>query len=197
MLSLSNLRLLPLSILLVVGLSSSVLAQEKAKLKKATVTEKTTDDEEEEESKGLEIGKLLPLNKPNLRVKIPGFDKGELASMVEAEKLTRIDDTNLRLEEATIQLIPQALLIKLRTALYNTEGSVLSSNETTTLSSKEFTMTGAAMDFDTASGKGQMKGPVKMIIHNVKDMSGPEKKPTATTKTTVPARTATKEIPAK
>ena len=50
--------------------------------------------EEEEEEKGLQIGKLLPLNKPNLRVKIPGFDNGELKSMVEAEKLTRIDDTN-------------------------------------------------------------------------------------------------------
>ena len=94
---------------------------------------------EAEESKGLDIGKLLPLNKPNLRVKIPGYDKGELASVVEAEKLTRIDDANLKLEDATIQLIPQALLIRLRTALYNIDAAILSSNETTTVSSKEFT----------------------------------------------------------
>ena len=37
-------------------------------------------EEEETVGKGLEIGKLLPLNKPNLRVKIPGFDKGKLAT---------------------------------------------------------------------------------------------------------------------
>ena len=165
-------------------------AQEKTEGKKATAEEQTATEEEEEESTGLEIGKLLPLNKPNLRVKIPGFKDGQLESMVEAEKLTRIDEDNLRLEEATIQLIPQSLLIKLRTALYSTEGAILSSNEKTTISSKEFTMTGAAMDFDTASGKGRMTGPVRMIIHNVEAMDGPDKK-------SAPARTATKEKPAK
>ncbi len=127
---------------------------------------------EEEQSKGLQVGKLLPLNKPNLRVKIPGFDKGELATMVEAETLTRIDEVNLRLEDATIQLVPQELTIKLRTALYNTDRAILSSNETTTVSSKEFTITGATMDFDTRTGKGRMVGPTRMLIHNVSAMTG-------------------------
>ncbi|MGI9239688.1 MAG: hypothetical protein ACR2RV_02740 [Verrucomicrobiales bacterium] len=134
--------------------------------------------EGEEVGKGLEIGKLLPLNKPNLQVKIPGFEKGELASMVEAEKLTRIDDVNLRLEDATIELVQQELLIRLRNALYNTKGAILSSNETTTVSSKQFTMTGDTMDFDTKTGKGRMTaredgtGIVRMIIHNVDAMDG-------------------------
>ena len=126
--------------------------------------------EEKEEKKGLQIGKLLPLNKPNLRVKIPAFDEGKLTSMVEAEKLTRIDDVNLSLEDAIIQLISQQLMIRLRTALYNTEGAILSSNQQTTISTKEFTMTGATLDFDTRSGKGRMAGPVRMIIHNLGGM---------------------------
>ena len=96
--------------------------------------------------------------------------------MVEAEKLTRIDESNLRLEDATIQLVQQSLMIRLRTALYNTDGAVLSSNQSTTVSSKEFTMTGATMDFDTSTGKGRMGGPVRMIIHNVDSMSGPKGK---------------------
>ena len=133
-------------------------------------------DEDEEEGKGLEIGKLLPLNKPNLMVKIPGFDdKGELTTMVEAETLTRVDDVNLKLENSTIQLVPQGLTIKLRTAFYNTEGAILSSNQTTTVSSKEFTITGATMDFDTKTGKGRMIGPTRMLIHNVSAMGGEEK----------------------
>ncbi len=135
-------------------------------------------EREREEGKGLEIGRLLPLNKPNLQVKIPGFDKGVLASMIEAEKLTRIDDVNIRLEDATIQLVRQELLIKLRNALYNTEGAILSSSETTTVSSKQFTMTGDTMDFDTKTGKGRMTarpdgtGMVRMIIHNIDAMDG-------------------------
>lgn len=138
-------------------------------------------EREREESKGLEIGKLLPLNKPNLQVKIPGFDKGELASMIEAEKLTRIDDVNLKLEDATIELVQQELLIRLREALYNTEDAILSSNETTTVSSKQFTMTGDTMDFDTKTGKGRMTarrdgtGMVRMIIHNIDSMGGKPK----------------------
>ena len=130
--------------------------------------------EEAVQSKGLQIGKLLPLNKPNLQVKIPGYDKGKLATMVEAATLTRIDDVNLRLEDATIKLVPQELTIKLRSALYNTEGAILSSNETTTVSSKEFTITGATMDFDTKTGRGRMVGPTRMLIHNVSAM-GAEK----------------------
>lgn len=138
-------------------------------------------DGEKKEGKGLEIGKLLPLNKPNLQVKIPGFDKGVLASMIEAEKLTRIDDVNLRLEDATIELVQQELLIRLRDAIYNTEGAILSSNESTTVSSKQFTMTGDTMDFNTKTGKGRMTarpdgtGMVRMIIHNIDGMDGKKK----------------------
>jgi hypothetical protein len=156
---------------------------------------------EEEEGKGLQIGKLLPLNKPNLRVKIPGFDEGGgLASMIEAEKLTRIDDSNLKLEDATIQLLPQELTIKLRSALYNTDAAILSSNQKTTVSSKQFTMTGDTMDFDTRTGKGRMTarpdgtGIVRMIIHNVDDMGGGSKKTTTATATT---KTKTEEVPKK
>ena len=165
------------------GLFFSAQAQEKAApgKEKGTKAAATTRDgeanpeEQEEEEQGLQIGKLLPLNKPNLRVKIPSFDKGELASMVEAEKLTRIDDVNLKLEDATIQMIPQELTIKLRSALYNTDAAILSSNAQTTFSSKEFTMTGESMDFDTRTGKGRMEGKTRMIIHNVSAMSGSKK----------------------
>lgn len=153
------------------------------------------EERERGEGKGLEIGKLLPLNKPNLQVKIPGFDKGELASMVEAEKLTRIDQVNLRLEDATIELVQQELLIRLREALYNTEDAILSSNQTTTVSSKQFTMTGDTMDFDTKTGKGRMTaradgtGMVRMIIHNI-DAMGDKKKPLE------PAAVGDAELPA-
>jgi hypothetical protein len=194
---LSSLKLSPI-ILAFAILALPLYAQDKGGEKRAKKSAAATDKrraaasargEEEKADKGLQIGKLLPLNKPNLRVKIPSFDKGELASMVEAEKLTRIDESNLRLEDATIQLVQQSLMIRLRTALYNTDGAILSSNQSTTVSSKEFTMTGATMDFDTSTGKGRMGGPVRMIIHNVDSMSGPKGKPEAKA---VPASAAAK-----
>ncbi|MFT5856095.1 MAG: hypothetical protein ACI8XO_003348, partial [Verrucomicrobiales bacterium] len=160
------------------GLGVLALLPLHAQDKKSTSTEKSTkaaDGEEEKEGKGLQINKLLPLNKPNLRVRIPGFDGGKLSTMIEAATLTRIDDANLRLEDATIQMVPQELTIKLRSALYNTEVAVLSSNESTTISSKQFTMVGDSMDFDTKTGKGQMIGKTRMLIHNVDAMSGGNK----------------------
>ena len=176
-------------------------AQDKKSSSKIVIKEVGKDEDDKEEGKGLDIGKLLPLNKPNLKVKIPGFDKGELASMVEAEKLTRIDDVNLEMEDAIIQMIPQELTIKLRSGLYNTEGAILSSNDKSTISSKDFTITGDTLDFDTKTGKGRMTakqgGRIRMLIHNVSMMGGgkegAEKKGDASGEKKV-KRTATKSI---
>jgi hypothetical protein len=199
MMHLSSAKLL-LLVLALAGLSlpmhaQTTTAEDSGKKKPVAGEQKkgaAAEEAEKPADQGLQLGKLLPLNKPNLRVKIPGFEKGQLASMVEAEKLTRIDDANLRLEDATIKLVPQALLIRLRTALYNTEGAVLSSSDTTTVSSKEFTMTGESMDFDTRTGKGRMVGKTRMIIHNVDSMGG-QKQPTEGDATTNKPLTDTRE----
>lgn len=163
------------------------------KVDAAPATEKKADvaeGEEEEESKGLQIDKLLPLNQPNLRVKIPGFDKGTLSTMIEAAKLTRVDESNLKLEDALIQMVKEDVTIKLRSALYNTDVAVLSSNEKTTVSSPQFTIIGQTMDYDTKTGKGQMIGPNRTLIHNVGAMEGEKTKANEKAK---PAATTTKE----
>ena len=38
----------------------------------------------------------MPLNKPNLRVKIPQFKNGEIDCVIKADEMTRVDDENVK-----------------------------------------------------------------------------------------------------
>ena len=44
----------------------------------------------------------MPLNKPNLRVKIPQFKNGEIDCVIKADEMTRVDDENVKIENMEI-----------------------------------------------------------------------------------------------
>ena len=49
------------------------------------------------ENQGLKASRFMPLNKPNLRVKIPQFKNGELDCVIKADEMTRVDDENVKI----------------------------------------------------------------------------------------------------
>ena len=58
------------------------------------------------ESQGLKASRFMPLNKPNLRVKIPQFKNGELDCVIKADEMTRVDDENVKIFRKIAAKIP-------------------------------------------------------------------------------------------
>ena len=50
------------------------------------------------ENQGLKASRFMPLNKPNLRVKIPQFKNGKIDCVIKADEMTRVDDENVKIE---------------------------------------------------------------------------------------------------
>ena len=55
-------------------------------------------DDESFDDQGLKASKFMPLNKPNLRVKIPQFKNGKLDCLIKADEMIRIDEENVRIQ---------------------------------------------------------------------------------------------------
>ncbi len=129
------------------------------------------------------FGRQVPAQRPNLGIYIPSFSEGKKSSLVEAEVLTRIDDSRLQAEDMTIQLFGAAtkddVTVKMPSATYNMSNQILRSNERSKVSRADFDLEGDALIFDTTSSQGRMSGNVRMTIHDVSTLM---KKPEPATK---------------
>ena len=67
-------------------------------------------NDESFDDQGLKASKFMPLNKPNLRVKIPQFKNGKLDCLIKADEMIRIDEENVRIQNMNIDFFLNRVL---------------------------------------------------------------------------------------
>lgn len=137
--------------------------------------------EKVKEAQGLgSFGKVLPMGKKNLDVKIPSFKEGKPDSFVRAGSMTRLDDNQMDMEQTDIRLYGETregdLRVQLPTAIYDMSTQIMTSDTRSRISRADFQLEGDTLVFDTRSRQGKMTGHIHMIIYDAETLS---KKPDA------------------
>ena len=122
------------------------------------------------EDEGLKVSKFMPLNKPNIRVKIPQFKNGQLDCVIRAAEMTRVDEESVKIKNMEIDFFEdntKQMRVVFQNAKYNFSDNTLDSNdETQVIRPNYFTLMGDSMEFDLDKKQGRMTGKVRMIIKN-------------------------------
>ena len=133
-------------------------------------------DDESFDDQGLKASKFMPLNKPNLRVKIPQFKNGKLDCLIKADEMIRIDKENVRIQNMNIDFFQSGnkeMQVTFKKAKYNfIDNKINSNDETLVIRPNYFTLTGESLEFDVDKKQGRMVGKVKMVLSNSKGLSG-------------------------
>lgn len=121
------------------------------------------------------MGSLIPEGMKNRKVRIPGFEDGRATSLITADVMTRVDPQHLFAEGMTIKIFgadpKEDVRVDLKTATYQMESKVLSSQERSRVSRSDFQLEGDTMVFDTTTSQGKMVGRVQMIIYDTNQFS--------------------------
>lgn len=125
----------------------------------------------QETGRGLgSFGKLLPLGQKNRDVKIPSFRDGNPSSFIRAATMTRLDDEKMEMERLDIRMYGETeerdMRIMLPTAIYHMVAEVISSEDRSRISRKDFDLQGDTLIFDTHTQQGKMTGNIHMVIHD-------------------------------
>ena len=133
-----------------------------------------------QEDEGLKVSKFMPLNKPNIRVKIPQFKNGQLDCVIRAEEMTRVDEESVKIKNMEIDFFEDStkqMSVVFLNAKYNFLNNTLDSNDKTqVIRPNYFTLMGDSMEFDVDKKQGRMTGKVRMVIKNSVEITGKEKK---------------------
>jgi hypothetical protein len=157
----------------------------------------------QEASQGLgSFGKMLPLGQKNRDVKIPSFRDGNPSSFIRAATMTRLDDEKMEMERLDIRMFGETedkdLRIMMPTATYQMVTEVLSSEDRSRVSRKDFDLQGDTLIFDTRSQQGKMTGHIHMVIHDADAFrQQPDKAAASGEKTTAPTTTPEKPKPSR
>jgi hypothetical protein len=123
------------------------------------------------------FGRQIPAQRPNRGIYIPTFTAGQPSSIIEADVITRIDDSRLLAESMTIHLYgdqpAEHVTVKMPSATYNMTNQILRSSERSKVSRADFDLEGDALIFDTTSSQGRMTGNVRMTIHDAGSLLKP------------------------
>jgi hypothetical protein len=116
------------------------------------------------------FGRQIPAMRPNRGIWIPSFANGVRSSLVEADVMTRLDDSRLEAENMTINLFgaeaKDDVEISLPRAIYHMTHQILRSDERSKVSRADFDLEGDSLIFDTTTSQGRMTGNVRMTIHD-------------------------------
>jgi hypothetical protein len=140
------------------------------------------------------FGQMIPMGTRNKKVRIPSFEQGKQTSLITADAMTRVSDTELLAEEMEIQNFAEDpkenLLVKLHTATYDLQKKTLSSNQRSRVERADFSIEGDSMVYDTTNSTGRMVGRVVMIIKDAAALNGNSKTPAKKATTTTPTSSA-------
>ncbi len=131
-------------------------------------------------AKGIkEIPIPLPEGEPATDLKIPETDlTGKLLSEIMARWAVRIDNEHLQMKEMKMDLNhpdgKEDFHIFLPTSIFNLKTRIITSDETATIRTQDFELTGEGMAFNTVDRTGRLIGKVRMLVHNLKQVAGQE-----------------------
>jgi lipopolysaccharide export system protein LptA len=144
------------------------------------------------------MGSMIPEGMRNLKARIPGFQSGRQSSLITAEAITRQKDQTLFAEKMVIHMYAvkpeENVRVDMRSATYDLQSQVLTSQERSRVSRKDFQIEGDSMVFDTTTSQGKMVGRVQMIIYDASNLAQPtSENPTSET---APLKPAASPLPA-
>lgn len=136
----------------------------------------------------------LPIGQQAAGIKIPQFNlSGQILSQLMAGNIQRVDEEFLRIKELKLDLFDDGgkseFVINLPASLFSVKTRILTSEQAVFIKHRDFDLTGSKLEFNTATRKGRLFGPVTMKIRDIERFS--EKKPDAEPKPEAPTPTPT------
>lgn len=124
----------------------------------------------------------IPKGQPQKGVKVPLYNaNGKLKMNFEIGIGTYIDEEHVKLEKLRVETFredgSQELDMDLPDAVYNKKTKIISSETKVVIKRSDFEITGNTMAFNIETREGTLGGGVKMIITDMGQTSGTEKKP--------------------
>lgn len=120
------------------------------------------------------FGQLLPMGQKIRDVQIPSFRGGVPSSLIRAKSMTKMDEERMAMEHMDIRLYGKSedadVRVQLVTADYDMTAQVLTSEQRSLVSRRDFQLEGDAMIFDTNTQQGKMVGNVRMTIFDSSSM---------------------------
>ena len=121
-------------------------------------------------NRGLKASQFMPINKPNIRIKIPQFKDGKLDCVISAEMMTRITEDDVNLKGMNIDFYDNSnkeMGVYFKSATYSLISNKIKSQKLTQVSRPNyFTLTGEYIEFDVDKRQGRMIGKVRMVLHD-------------------------------
>jgi hypothetical protein len=119
----------------------------------------------------------LPIGQASTGIKIPQFNlAGQVLSQLLAGKVTRVDDEFLKIQELKLDFFDDGgkneFRIDMPASLFSTKTRVITSEDPVFIHHRDFDLTGAKLEFNTATRKGRLLGPVTMKIRDLDRVSG-------------------------
>src|SRR5262249_12866215 len=114
----------------------------------------------------------LPVGQKSRGIKIPQFNlAGQVLSQLLAGQVHRVDDENLKIQELKLDFFDDSgqneFRIDMPASLFNTKTRIITSEEPVFIHHRDFDLTGAKLEFNTATRKGRLLGPVTMIVRDL------------------------------
>ncbi len=124
----------------------------------------------------------LPVGDSGKVLTIPEYSgTAQLLSQIMAMKATRISNELVQMQEMKMDLYhpdgKEDFHIILPTSVFNLETHIIHSEEPVTVQTQDFELTGDKMEFNTVDRTGQLLGHVHMVVHNLKQVVGPQQPP--------------------
>ncbi len=119
---------------------------------------------------------MIP-GRPAENIRIPDMDvTGKVLSLLMAAKATRLDDDHLKMEKLEMDFNKpdgkEDFHVVMPASVLNLKTHLITSEDPVTVKTQDFELTGEKMEFNTVEREGRLVGNVRMVIHNMKGLSG-------------------------
>lgn len=128
------------------------------------------------------LGRMVPAGFVNKGVVVPSLNaQGKLASVMNAETVTRLDDDRLAAGGVRIKILGQtpadALDVQLKSAVFHMAEQVVRSGEKSVVSRADVYTEGDSMVYDVQTSKGSLRGRVRTLIYDKRTQGAPAATP--------------------
>lgn len=123
-----------------------------------------------------QMAELFPVGRTFEGVKIPSYSDDVLKTILEADTITRVDQTYLDLTNLVIKVYNAdgvvESTVKMKEAQYHMITGQLLSKTPARVDHDKFVMTGEVMGYDSTREVSTMTGKVKVVIPNAREFTG-------------------------
>lgn len=118
-----------------------------------------------------QLFRIIDLGRPQIGVRYPVLEKGKTTSLIISQRMTKLDENLLELEDAIIDQKngDNPMKFFLERATYNRLTDQLLSAQPSRIESKDYQIEGDNMAFDRKNNVARLDGRVRMIVYSKKE----------------------------